>query len=264
MTAAMRVVPDRKIVINADDFGFSGPVNRAIVQAFERGLISSTTLMVNMPGFEEACELAHRHDLQGKIGLHLNLTAGRPLTSAIASSMRFCDAEGCWRPRQRVLKLNHEEDRALETEIAAQIDACQRRGITPTHLDSHHHMHTEWGVSTVVIRVARLYKIPGIRLAINCGEGRRGISKLHHNFARCYWLLHNARLRSYGLARTRYFGGVADVGRVVEKTSADIEVMVHPSLNSQGQLVDSDGHDLESHIRALGLPAKVLESYAGL
>ena len=69
----------RKIIVNADDFGMSAEANRAIVEAFENNVISSTTLMTNMPGFEEACELAHRRRLLGKIGLHLNLTSGYPL-----------------------------------------------------------------------------------------------------------------------------------------------------------------------------------------
>jgi len=73
----------RKIIVNADDFGMSAETNRAIVEAFENSVISSTTLMANMPGFEEACELAHRHRLLGKIGLHLNLTSGYPLSAPI-------------------------------------------------------------------------------------------------------------------------------------------------------------------------------------
>ena len=57
--------------MNADDFGMSAEVNRAMVEAFHKGAISSATLITNMPGFAEACELAHRHRLLGKIGLHL-------------------------------------------------------------------------------------------------------------------------------------------------------------------------------------------------
>jgi predicted glycoside hydrolase/deacetylase ChbG (UPF0249 family) len=67
----------RKIIANADDFGLNDEVNQAIVEAFEKHMISSATLMANMPGFEEACELAHRHGLLGRIGVHLNLTALR-------------------------------------------------------------------------------------------------------------------------------------------------------------------------------------------
>ena len=93
----------RNIVVNADDFGMSRQTNEAILQAFEKGLISSTTIMANMPAFEEACQLARQHHLQRRIGLHLNVTEGKPLTADIADCPRFCDAGGCWRPRRRVL-----------------------------------------------------------------------------------------------------------------------------------------------------------------
>jgi predicted glycoside hydrolase/deacetylase ChbG (UPF0249 family) len=79
----------RKTIVNADDFGMSAEVNRAIVEAFENNVISSTTLMANMPGFDEACELARRHRLVIKIGLHLNLTSGFPIIIS-----QFEDAPG--------------------------------------------------------------------------------------------------------------------------------------------------------------------------
>ena len=79
----------RKIIINADDFGMSAEANKAIVEAFEKNVISSTTLMANMSGFNEACELAHRHRLLGKIGVHLNLTSGYPLSEPIRKCCAF-------------------------------------------------------------------------------------------------------------------------------------------------------------------------------
>src|SRR5712672_1191198 len=101
----------RKIIVNADDFGMSAEVNRAIVEAFENNVISSTTLMANMPGFDEACELAHRHRLVSKIGLHLNLTSGYPLSSPIRRCARLCDTNGMFRARQTRFRLSKEEVR---------------------------------------------------------------------------------------------------------------------------------------------------------
>ena len=79
--------------------GMSAEINRAIVEAFHKGVISSATLITNMPGFEEACELAHRHRLLGKIGLHLKLTSGYPLSAAIRRCPRLCDDTGMFRSR---------------------------------------------------------------------------------------------------------------------------------------------------------------------
>ena len=216
--------PTRRIIINADDFGMSAETNRAIVEAFENNVISSTTLMTNMPGFDEACELAHRHRLLCKIGLHLNLTSGYPLSSPIRRCVRFCDATGMFRARQNRFRLSKEERLAIETEIASQIQACVDRGIHPTHLDSHHHVHTEWVIGGAVITIARRYGIKAIRLSRNCGPG---IGLVH----KVYKFAYNSRLRLYGLAKTRYFGTLADVQKILGTASDDIEVMVHFSPN---------------------------------
>ncbi|MBS1801647.1 MAG: ChbG/HpnK family deacetylase [Acidobacteria bacterium] len=215
----------RKIIVNADDFGMSAEVNRAIVEAFEKNVISSATLMANMPGFEEACALTHSHRLLGKIGVHLNLTEGYPLSAPIRRCPRFCDDVGRLRSRNRQtrLRLSKEERLAVETEIAAQVKACLDRGLYPTHLDSHHHVHTEWAIGAAVITVAHQYGIKAVRLARNCGPGI-GFTHLLYKF------LYNVRLRIYGLAKTRYFGSATDVQEILAATPDDVEIMVH--LNS--------------------------------
>ena len=126
----------RKIIVNADDLGLSKRVNDAIFQAFAQGLISSATIMANMPAFKEAARLVRQFRLQRKIGLHLNLTSGKPLTDDIASCLRFCDECGCWLPRRRIFRLSEKEILMLEAEIDAQIMACKREGIEPTHMAS--------------------------------------------------------------------------------------------------------------------------------
>jgi predicted glycoside hydrolase/deacetylase ChbG (UPF0249 family) len=185
----------RKITVNADDFGMSAETNRAIVEAFENSVISSITLMTNMPGFEEACELAHRHRLLGKIGLHLNLTSGYPLSTPIRQCPRFCNNVGMLRARQTRFRMSKEERFAMVTEIATQIKACLDRGLYPTPLDSHHHVHTEWASGAAAITIARRYGIRAIRLSRNCGP-RIDLVR------RCYKFAYKTRLRIYGLAKT--------------------------------------------------------------
>jgi len=210
----------RKIIINADDFGMSPETNRAIVSAFDAEKISSTTLMANMPAFEEACELGKRYHLLGKIGVHLNLIEGFPLSEPIRRVPLFCDAAGMFRPRKVLFRLTAEEARAVELEFAAQIDTCVARGIRPTHLDSHQHVHTVWPVGAIVIDIARRYRIGAIRLSRNCGSGI-GLRN------RLYKSAYNARLKLYGLAKTRYFGSAADVVPLLTSTHDDVEIMVH-------------------------------------
>lgn len=263
MTSQLQTTGRRHIVVNGDDFGASRRTNQAILQAFEKGLISSTTIMANMPAFEEACQFARERHLQQTVGLHLNLTEGRPLTAAIAACPRFCDASGYWLPRRRVLRLSRKEVRLLEAETEAQIIACQREGIIPTHLDSHHHMHAEVGIASVVIRAARQFCIGSIRLAFNCGL-RVGASAAHRMLGRAYRHALNTRLRIYGLAHTDYFGDARDTVHILRATTADVEVMVHPRLDECGRLVDLDGEDLEARIAALRIPVAEMCSYCRL
>ena len=77
------------IVRNADDFGKSTEINNAILTCFKDGLIDRTTIMVNMPGADEAAELAREEGFFDKVGLHLNLTEGEPLTDEIKQNPLF-------------------------------------------------------------------------------------------------------------------------------------------------------------------------------
>jgi chitin disaccharide deacetylase len=224
----------RKLIVNADDFGISAEVNRAIVEAFGKGVISSATLMTNMPGFDEACELAHCHGLLGKIGVHLNLSSGYPLSAPVRRCSRFCDDTGMFRSRRTRFRLSKEERHALETEFAAQVEACLDRGLRPTHLDSHHHVHTEWAIGAAAITVARRYGIKAIRLSRNCGPGIDWVRKV-------YKVAYNSRLRIYGLAKTRYFGSSADVQEILA-APGDVEVMVHLTPEHARSIHDGSGH----------------------
>ena len=82
------------MIVNADDFGLSPRVNQAIVRAFDEGLISSTTVMANMPAFAEASAIARDRGLLDHVGAHLVLTEGDPLTDTMRRCGRFCDADG--------------------------------------------------------------------------------------------------------------------------------------------------------------------------
>ena len=85
--------------MNADDFGLCGDVTRGILDAHRNGQVSSTTLMVNTPGTEEAVEAAAEHPDLG-IGLHFNLTEGRPLTTVPS----LVDADGQFLLRGELLR----------------------------------------------------------------------------------------------------------------------------------------------------------------
>jgi predicted glycoside hydrolase/deacetylase ChbG (UPF0249 family) len=124
------------LIVNADDFGFSENVNNGIITAHKFGIVSSATMLVTMPGFKHAVRLARQTPSLG-VGLHLNLTQGIPLSDpkTVPSLLK---ADGGMSAR----KLNW-RDEEVEQEIELQLAKLLEAGITPTHMDSHHHFHLE-------------------------------------------------------------------------------------------------------------------------
>ena len=253
------------MIVNADDFGLSADVNRAIVAAFERGLVSSTTLMANMPGFEEACGLARERGLLRHVGLHLVLSEGEPLTEPIRRCLRFCDESGrfvAWVGPGRALSLDTEERDAVARELRAQVERCREGGLSLTHLDSHHHAHFELGVAKVVIALAPELRVPAVRVMSNAGA--MSLSR------RAYTAYFNRVLGRAGLAATRYSGTVEDYLSLARSRAAparldDFEIATHPGLGDAGELVDrvSSGAPLAGLLAEVdGLSTAV--SYAGV
>lgn len=68
----------KKVIINADDFGYSRGINYGIIDSHRLGILTSTTIMAGMPGFDHAVQLAKENPKLG-IGVHLTLTCGYPL-----------------------------------------------------------------------------------------------------------------------------------------------------------------------------------------
>ncbi|QJD82986.1 carbohydrate deacetylase [Cohnella herbarum] len=124
------------LIVNADDFGLSPGVNRGIVEAYLAGGITSTTLMVNMPGFEDAIIRSLALPNLG-VGLHFNLTSGIPIShpNLIPSLVQ---QDGTFRDFRQV---HARDEREIEIELAAQWNRFIASGLRPTHLDSHHHIH---------------------------------------------------------------------------------------------------------------------------
>lgn len=147
----------KHLIINADDFGYSRGANYAIVDSHRHGVLTSTTIMPAMPGFEHAVELAKENPDLG-IGIHLTLTCGYPLLEGHKTLVK----ENGEFPR-----LGFYEDPDTEISIdevhrewEAQIQRVLNAGIKPTHLDSHHHIHTYKGLGPLFIELAQKYDLP--------------------------------------------------------------------------------------------------------
>ncbi len=146
------------LIFNADDFGYSKGVNLGIIDAHQNGVVTSATLMMNMPGTEHAIELAKQNPSLG-LGIHLALTCGRPLSHRIEPST-ILDTNGNFYKNAQDL-INHKlNPKEIELEWKLQIEKFYSSGLIPTHLDSHHHVHTYPIIRDVMEKLALEYGLP--------------------------------------------------------------------------------------------------------
>ncbi|WP_434606708.1 ChbG/HpnK family deacetylase [Pseudomonas sp. D2-30] len=222
----------RQVIINADDFGLSLSENELILRAFEAGVISSATAMANMPAFDQACELSRHPLLEGRIGLHFNLSYGPPLSQAIRARRRFCNANGEFdlNLSRYCLHLGAADLAAVQAELQAQWQHCLDRGLRPSHLDSHQHVHNIWPVGELVARFAARQGVP-MRLARNLGPNL-SVPK------RIFKTLLNHRLRQLCGATADYVCTPADLHHAAPPVHGSLEVIVHP-LELDGDFGDA-------------------------
>lgn len=155
----------RKLIVNADDFGFTRGVNAGVIRAFEEGILTSATIMANGDAFDDAVKLARANPGLG-IGCHLAVVGGRPVAQASEVSSLVDDDGRLPRTLTELMKMlmrKRVRVEAIEREFGAQVERVVRAGITPTHLDSHKHSHTHPVVMKALARVATEFGIPCVR-----------------------------------------------------------------------------------------------------
>jgi hopanoid biosynthesis associated protein HpnK len=281
----------KRLIVNADDFGLTAKVNQAIVDGHCRGLISSTSLLANGEAFESAVALSRQAPRLG-IGVHLNLTEGKPVApgSGIPSLINgqgfFARTPGSlW----RAILLGRVSTAEVEKELRAQIEKVLAAGIVPTHLDSHKHVHALPVLGKMSIRLAREYGIPALRCV---AERRPGLSRLLGRYPRAvttvFRQLFNSfvlavisrgwrrQLRPAGVACASHFYGLTPTGFLDEEILSQIlrhlpdgtsELMCHPGIvdNALRQTPTRLREQREIEYQALTRPAiKLLAQDLGI
>jgi len=165
---------EKRIIVNADDFGMSKGITDAVLAAHRYGFLTSTSLMVNMPWAEYAVEQLARAPGLG-VGIHLNICQGR---SALPPSevRSLVDPHGNFhRPPVMTQKLWRWQvaGKEMEAEFRAQISWMKQRGLHPTHADSHHHMHIYPAALRPFVRAMKAEGIERVRASrFSCWPSR--------------------------------------------------------------------------------------------
>jgi hopanoid biosynthesis associated protein HpnK len=154
------------LIVNADDFGLTGGVNRAIVEAHNEGVVTSATLMVNAAAFDDAIERA-RPLSRLSMGCHIVLVDGVPVpggrqlpTLAYGMPPRFQQSLSRFAVHAVAGHINPDE---IETEIIAQIRRLKATGIAVSHLDTHKHTHIIPQVLRPLLRAAQACGVTAVR-----------------------------------------------------------------------------------------------------
>ncbi|HWW98619.1 MAG TPA: ChbG/HpnK family deacetylase [Edaphobacter sp.] len=253
-----------RLIINADDFGLTPGVNRAIAELHRAKALTSATLMATGPAFEDAVAIAHANPTLG-VGCHIVLTDGVPASPPERIPTLLGPDRKTFRPSLLNFVFDLLSGRIREEDIVreafAQIHRLQQAGINITHLDTHKHTHLFPAVARSLLRVAERCSIPAIRypfeqpwsLTLDHGNRIRRLqvkllSRLKTNFE------HQPHIHNQHVLTTDATIGISATGNLYNKTLHEIlhaipaegtfELCCHPGYN------DSDLDRITTRLRA--------------
>lgn len=245
-------MPARMLIINADDFGWSGSVNSAVAKAYEFGTITSASLMTCGQAVFQAAEICREQKGLG-VGLHFTLTQGRPLSPSPKVGS-LCDSSGAFFSRTELIRRlfsGRVRKEHIRIELDAQVRIADELGLSLTHIDGHQHIHILPGITGPVLSLAKRRNL-AVRLPLeqklisreNASSQLRLIQLIRKALLQpfCYYtrfksskagILSNTHFRSH-------FGYIPAPGRVSLDSFLGLltalrpgvtELMVHPAVN---------------------------------
>ena len=286
-----------RLIVNADDFGLTAGVNRAILELHRAGVLTSATLMARAAATDEAIQMALSAPSLG-VGCHVVLVDGEPVLSPLKEIPHLANpSDGRFRPSligflnwlsrdsDRRWPFRGRAIREIEAEASAQIALLQSRGLRLTHIDTHKHTHMFPAVLRPVLRAARA---AGIRAVRNPFEpawslcATRDAPWIRRTEVRLLRLLEPAFRRivaEEGFTTTDGILGVLATGTLDPLSTSSLlrnvptgtwELMTHPGYNDadlarvRTRLRGSREVERESLLALQGLPEFELISFAGL
>jgi chitin disaccharide deacetylase len=252
------------LILNADDFGLTPGINRAIAELHSAGVLTSATLMANGPAFDDAVTIARAHTTLG-IGCHIVLTDGTPISPPEQIPSLLGPDRRTFRPSLSAflyaLLRGHIREDEVAREASAQIQKLQHAGIHITHIDTHKHTHLFPTITRPLLAACEAAAIPAIRnpfeppwsRSLQQGSLPRRlaialISRLRPSFAA------HPQIRSHRIATTEGTIAISATGQLNALTLAQIlaalpstgtyELCCHPGYN------DADLDRIPTRLRA--------------
>jgi chitin disaccharide deacetylase len=238
----------KRLIVTADDFGYSAAVNEAVVKAHRDGILRYASLMVDRPGAEEAARLAKEHPGLG-VGLHLELCASDP---AIWGARYF------FSPADRA---------RIEPEIERQLAKFAALGLAPTHVDGHFNIHVHPVIFPRLCRLARRFAVPRIRLpggeaglCRSYGKGGSFMEGFVFSLLRAWLVSRSQGLavppRTFGLLRSGLMDEDYLIHLIERLPDGETEIYTHPTAEPGTEVVDrpTPTHHTVTELKALLSP----------
>jgi predicted glycoside hydrolase/deacetylase ChbG (UPF0249 family) len=218
----------RKLVVNADDFGFTRDVNQGIVEAHRNGILTATTIMSGGAAFDDAVRLA-RENPALDIGVHLVLVGQTPYPMTVAQLTR-------------AVMLGKIHATRIYEELSAQVQRVIDAGLQPSHLDTHKHTHLLPPVLNAVARISEDFKIPWVRRPFDFPIEPQGISWKKRAVSKAFGVVRGRFervLARHGCRSTDHFAGfqitgkfdASDVATLIRRLpEGSTEFMCHPGI----------------------------------
>jgi hopanoid biosynthesis associated protein HpnK len=258
-----------RLIVNADDFGLCEPINRGVIGAFDRGVVTSASLLATGISFEQAVGLA-RERPNLSLGVHLALTQTRPILAA-EMVPSLVDGSGRFLPNWRSFLRRHlwggTRREELEAEMRAQIESILTAGLSISHVDSHQHLHVLPTILPMVARLAAEYGIGAVRCPVQRRHQAMGrtlsqrIGRRAQAFAvRAACRLAPRVLRMHGLHCADDFRGFTEAGwwtsaglvsAISDLDAGLVEICCHPGADDGVDAELEWGYHWEQELAAL-------------
>lgn len=238
----------KQLIVNGDDFGLHTAVNQGIIEAFQHGCLTSTSIMAGGPAFDEAVALLKQNPALGA-GVHLTVVAGEAvlpgneIPSLVTAGQHFRDGHIAFLRDYCLGRINMAE---LEREWTAQIKKIMAVGIMPTHMDSHQHLHVVPDIFSLTLKLCHRFNIRALRIpsenvlfpgsvpfSLGRWAGKTGLAILAERARKA--------ARKEGICVPDKFWGMMDGGHLDEKAVLAIagrlgegvhEIMTHPGADN--------------------------------